>query len=144
MAWITVRHLAYAVFMSAGFALASPVCGAASARDAQRLAWLEQASTDLDPRAVAALWQITGIDRQLLALRAYLRAGASLQQRWSWTQDQISSYPSTPEGMAAAADVDAVVAAFAAANPGFTLRVNRMPRSLELQIAHWNDNQSAG
>ena len=51
---------------------------------------------------------------------------------------------STPEGYAAAADIDAVIAAFAAANPGFTLRVNRMPRSLEAQIAHWNENRSVG
>jgi hypothetical protein len=144
MAWVTVRHLAYAVFLGAGFTLASPVRVAASAGDAQHLAWLEQASADLDTRAVAALRQIKRIDRRLLALRAYLRAGALLQQRWSWTQEQISAYPSTPEGVAAAADIDAVVAAFAAENPGFTLRVNRLPRSLELQIAHWNDNPSVG
>ena len=37
-----------------------------------------------------------------------------------------------------------MAAAFAAANPGFTLTVNRQPRSLELQIAHWNDNASVG
>jgi hypothetical protein len=144
MAWKAVRHLACAVFLVAGIALAAPVRVAARASDAQHMAWLGQASTDLDPHAAAALRQITGIDRRLLALRAYLRAGATLPRRWSWTQDQIAAYPSTPEGLAAAADIDAVVAAFAAANPGFTLRVNRLPRSLELQIAHWNDNRSVG
>src|SRR5690242_265828 len=42
------------------------------------------------------------------------------------------------------ADIDAVVAAFEAANPGFTLRVNRKLRSLEAQIAHWNVDKSVG
>jgi hypothetical protein len=111
---------------------------------AQQQTWVAQASTDLDPRAIAALRQIVGADRRLLAVRAYLRAGASLDSRWSWSQAQLDAYPSTPEGKAAAADLDAVVAAFATANPGFTLRVNRLPRSLEAQIAHWNENRSVG
>jgi hypothetical protein len=141
-ALVAARAVANAVFLGAAFAL-TPV-QAAAASDAQHIVWLEQASADLDARAVAALRQISAVDRRLLALRAYLRAGTTLAQRWSWTQDQISAYPSTPEGMAAAADVDAVVAAFAVENPAFTLRVNRLPRSLELQIAHWNDNRSVG
>jgi hypothetical protein len=56
----------------------------------------------------------------------------------------LSAYAATPEGEAASADIDAVAAAFAAANPGYTLRVNKQPRSLELQIAHWNQNESVG
>lgn len=112
--------------------------------EAQRQSWVAQASAGLDGRAIAALDHIVGADRRLLAVRAYLRAGASLDERWSWSQDQISAYGSTPEGMAATADIDAVIAAFAAANPGCTLRVNRMPRSLEVQLARWNDNPSVG
>jgi hypothetical protein len=69
-------------------------------------------------------------------------AGDSLSGRWSWSQERLSAYATTPEGKAASADIDAVAAAFAAANPGFTLAINRQPRSLELQIAHWNQNQS--
>lgn len=106
--------------------------------------WLAQASQGLDSRATAALAQIAGTDRRLLALRAYLRAGASLMDRWSWSDAQIAAYPRTPEGRAAAADIDAVIAAFAAANPGFTLLANRRPRSLQLQISHWNENKSVG
>jgi hypothetical protein len=144
MAWNTERHLTCASFLLAAVALAAPLRVAANVGDARQLIWLEQASTDLDPQAAAALRQITGTDRRLLAVRAYLRAGATLPRRWSWTQQQIAAYPQTPEGVAAAADIDAVLAAFAAENPGFTLRVNRLPRSLELQIAHWNDNRSVG
>ena len=113
-----------------------------AATEARRQTWVEQASAGLDARAIAALHRIVGTDRRLLAVRAYLRAGDSLDARWSWGQDEISAYASTPEGAAAAADIDAVLAAFAAANPGFTLRVNRMPRSLEVQLARWNDNPS--
>jgi hypothetical protein len=106
--------------------------------------WVTQASAGLDARAVSALALINGPCRQLLAVRAYLRAGQSLDERWSWNQDRIAAYPSSPEGKAAAADIDAVTTAFAAANTGFTLRVNRMPRSLELQLARWNGNAAVG
>src|SRR5665213_305483 len=109
---------------------------------AQAQAWVEAASAGLDPRAVDVLQRIVSPDRRLLALRAYLRAGDSLPERWSWSQERLSAYATTPEGKAASADIDAVSTAFAAANPGFTLAVNRQPRSLELQIAHWNQNQS--
>jgi hypothetical protein len=106
--------------------------------------WAVQASADLEPRVLETLQRISSIERRLLALRAYLRAGDRLAERWSWPQDQLSAYPATAEGKAAAADIDAVAAEFAASNPGFTLRVNRQPRSLELQIAHWNANESVG
>jgi hypothetical protein len=106
--------------------------------------WAMQASQGLEPRVTDALQRISSADRRLLALRAYLRAGDALAGRWSWSEQQLAAYPDTAEGKAASADIDAVAAAFAAANPGFTLQVNRMPRSLELQIAHWNENESVG
>ncbi len=115
--------------------------GASAAR--QQL-WVAQAAAGLDARAIDALRDIRGADRCLLALRAYLRAGASLSERWSWSEQQIADYATTPEGRAAAADIDAVLGAFAAANPGFALRVNRIPRSLALQIERWNDNPAVG
>jgi hypothetical protein len=106
--------------------------------------WVKVASTGLDTRALAALEQISGANRRLLALRAYLRAGDSLPQRWSWSQRQLADYEYTPEGRAAAADIDAVAAEFAAENPGFTLQVNRQPRSLEQQLSRWNENPGVG
>src|ERR1700733_9310737 len=102
--------------------------------------WVDNCSVGLDPRAVDTLHRIRGANRQLLALRAYLRAGDSLSARWSWSQEQLTGYTSTPEGKSAAADIDAVIAAFAQANPGYDLQVNRQPRSLEVQLAHWNEN----
>jgi len=106
----------------------------------QEAAWVAVASHGLDERAVAALERIDGVERRLLALRAYLRAGDSLARRWSWSERTLADYPSSAEGRRAAADIDAVAAAFAARNPGSTLIVNREPRSFERQLAHWNEN----
>jgi hypothetical protein len=120
----------------------APATGSAHSSEARIQAWVDEASAGLDPRVIDALSGIVGADRRLLAVRAYLRAGDTLPERWSWSQQRLESYASTPEGKAAGTDIDAVCAAFSKANPGFTLEVNRQPRSLEVQLAHWNDNAS--
>jgi hypothetical protein len=140
----TIAALGAAAVLSLDAAMAAPPPPTSSATEVQRQAWVLQAAADLPGRALATLQRIEGADRRLLAVRAYLRAGSSLEQRWSWSQQQLDAYPSTAEARAAAADIDAVIAAFSAANPGFTLGVNRLPRSLEVQIAHWNENRSVG
>ena len=111
---------------------------------ARETAWIAIASDGLDARATEALQRIVGLERRLLALRAYLRAGDSLAQRWSWSEQQLTEYKASAEGRTATADINAVAAAFAARNPGATLVVNREPRSLELQLAHWNENVAVG
>lgn len=135
--WLTLR---FPVFVA--MALICSVALAAS--QTQSALWVVQASAGIEPRAIDALQRIVSADHRLLALRSYLRAGATLAEHWSWSQEEISNYPATAEGKAAAADIDAMVAAFAAANPGFTLHVNRKLRSLEEQIAHWNADESVG
>jgi hypothetical protein len=139
-----VRYLALTPALVILFSLASAAPATTAASKARGDAWVVQASAGLAPAAIDALHRIVGVDRRLLALRAYLRAGDALSERWSWTQERLSAYPSTPEGKAAAIEIGAVAAAFATSNPGFTLQVNRQPRSLEVQIAHWNENQSVG
>jgi hypothetical protein len=124
--------------------LASPAQASKAAGEARQAAWVAEASAGLEQPVIDALQSIVGIDRRLLALRSYLRAGDALSARWSWSQERLSIYPSTPEGKAAAVDIDAVAAAFTAANPDFSLHVNRQVRSLEVQIAHWNENASVG
>jgi hypothetical protein len=141
---VTMPVLAFLATLHGAVALSSNVNGADTASETRREMWVTQASTGLDVRTIEALQRIAGANRRLLALRAYLRAGAALTERWSWSQQQITAYPSTAEGHAAALDIEAVASAFAAENPGFTLRVNRQPRSLELQLAHWNENVSVG
>ena len=135
--------VAMAAFITA-VAPADPTQVVKAASNASPELWVVQASAGLDPPVADALRRILSADRRLLALRAYVRAGGTVVERWSWSQQQLSSYPETPEGSDAMADIDGVVAAFAAANPGFTLRVNRKLRSLEVQIAHWNADESVG
>jgi hypothetical protein len=144
MQGISLRALVAASALSAAMGFLAPVLSADAASEAQIQVWVSLASAGLEPRALETLARITAADRRLLALRAYLRAGDSLAARWSWSQDRLAAYASTPEGKAAVHDIDAVAAAFAAENPGFTLHVNRQPRGLELQIAHWNENASVG
>jgi hypothetical protein len=139
---IRVAAIAAALIISTG--PASQAHADEGASTALQEKWAAQASQNLEPRVIDALQRISSADRRLLALRAYLRAGDTLAERWSWSEQQLAAYPDTAEGKAASADIDAVAAAFAAANPGFTLQVNRKPRSLELQIAHWNGNESVG
>jgi hypothetical protein len=125
--------------MLGGFAQAQ---GAVSSTEAVHQRWVDSASAGLDPQAMQTLQRIHGVDQRLLALRSYLRAADSLALRWSWSQEALAQYPSTSEGKAASANIDAVVATFAKENPGYELRVNRQPRSLEMQLAHWNKNAS--
>lgn len=94
--------------------------------------------------AAGALARILGVDRQLLAARSYLRSGAMLASKWSWTQDRIDLYPDTDEYRAAMTAIDQVKVAFAQANPGFELYVNTEVRSLDVQVERWNANTSVG
>jgi hypothetical protein len=139
-----VRYLAVISALIILVSLVSAAPSTEAASDRRQDAWVAQASAGLPPAVIDALHRIVGVDRRLLALRAYLRAGDTLSERWSWTQERLSAYPSTPEGKAAGIEIDAVAAAFATTNPGFALQVNRQPRSLEVQITHWNENKSVG
>jgi hypothetical protein len=124
------------------FSLALATQAAFAASEPRQDAWVAQASTGLPSAVIDALHRVVGDDRKLLALRSYLRAGDSLSERWSWTQERLAAYPSTPEGIAAVHEINTVSAAFASSNPGFTLQVNALPRSLDLQITRWNENES--
>jgi hypothetical protein len=99
-------------------------------------------ATELDPHVADALARIDGTGRRLLALRSYLRGNSHLAERWSWTQEQIAAYQSSPEHRALQEAIDRVNASFMSANPGYELWVNPDVRSLDVQIEHWNTNES--
>ena len=99
-------------------------------------------ATHLDPRARDTLARIPDLGRRLLALRSYLRAGSTLPERWSWSEQEVRDFEQSQEFCDAQAEVDRVVAAFAAAFAGYTLYVNREVRSLDVQIERWNSNAS--
>lgn len=96
----------------------------------------------LDPRVAQTLARLDGTGRQLLALRSYLRSASHLAERWSWTQEQIEAFEGSAEQRDLQLEIDRVRAAFVAANPGFELYVNSQVRSLDVQIEHWNSNES--
>ncbi|MEZ5811622.1 MAG: hypothetical protein R3D45_09425 [Rhizobiaceae bacterium] len=96
------------------------------------------------PPSDEALAAIPDFGRKLLALRSYVRAGSKLAKRWSWTDEEIEAFQGSAEQKALLAEVAAVSAHFAEANPGYEIYANTKVRSLDVQISHWNSNQSVG
>jgi hypothetical protein len=131
------RVLVAAVLLTVAGTAASNPSG-----DALVAAHLAALRSDFEPRVDATLDRIAGLDRQLLAARAYVRGRATLDDRWSWTQEEIAQYASSPLSAARDVEIARVRAAFEAANPGYTLWVNPEVRSLEVQIEAWNRNDS--
>lgn len=127
----------------AGTTAAAHAVGAVPS-DARIEAYLGALRAQLDPRAAAALDQIDGLDRRLLAARAYLRSRAVIDERWSWTREQVECYAGSPLQHALDAEIARVRAAFEARNPGYTLWVNPEVRSVELQLERWNANAGVG
>jgi len=137
-----MNAMRYATSIASLACLALTMAPVASATTLDDL--VERLASDLTPQAAATLGEISGVDRKLLAARSYLRAGAKLESRWSWSDDEIATYQLSQEYRAALAEIDKVIAAFEGGNPGYTLYVNREIRSLDLQLARWNENDSVG
>jgi hypothetical protein len=95
-----------------------------------------------DARVNEALERIPTTGAKLLALRSYLRAGAALPQRWSWTEPQIEAFARSRHEQELSAAIQAVRDKFERANPGYTLSVNPEVRSLDRQLQAWNANDS--
>lgn len=94
----------------------------------------------LDPRAADALARMDGTGRQLLAARAYLRAGAGLADRWSWSDADFETWQGSPARATLDEAIARVRAAFESANPGYSLHANPEVRSFEIQLERWNTN----
>jgi hypothetical protein len=110
--------------------------------DATLARYIESLAADQDPRVADALNRIDGTGRRLLALRSYVRGCADLADRWSWTNEQIAAYEATPEYGELQQEIARVNEEFARENPGFELWVNPQVRSLDIQLEHWNTNES--
>lgn len=123
--------------------LLAPHVGRASGDDALDR-YLQHVASSLPEKTAAALHEIEGTPRRLLAARAYLRAGEQLHTRWSWSKDQIQAHARSAEFRALLEETEKVKARFAAQNPGYTLYANTEARSLELQITRYNTNKSVG
>jgi hypothetical protein len=128
--------------LAASWACLGPATHAADSPDDRLGQLVESISAAQDPRVQDALVRIDGTGRRLLALRSYLRSGAHLAERWSWTVEQISAFEGSPERQALDAEIERVRGAFRQANPGYDLWVNPQVRSLDVQVEHWNGNES--
>jgi hypothetical protein len=106
--------------------------------------YIERVAVTLPSDSAAALRNIKGTPRRLLAARAYVRAGDDLKMRWSWSAEQIQAHAKSAEYRALLAETDEIRRRFEAQNPGYTLYANTEARSLELQIARFNANKSVG
>ncbi|MBM0103888.1 hypothetical protein JM946_04000 [Steroidobacter sp. S1-65] len=123
--------------------LLAPHLGRASSDD-ELDRYLQHVASSLPEKTAAALRDIEGTPRRLLAARSYLRAGEQLRTRWSWSKDQIQAHTRSAEYRALLEETEKVKARFEAQNPGYTLYANTEARSLELQITRYNTNKSVG
>jgi hypothetical protein len=105
---------------------------------------LNAVSRTLNPPVQATLEQIPALDRRLLALRAYVRAGSTVESRWSWTKDEIRTYQGSDDYRQLIEDLAKVSETFERQNPGYTLFANTEVRSLDVQIERWNSNPRVG
>ena len=113
----------------------------ASATIAAQVAELERTQP---AEVTQALDRIDDNGRKLLALRSYLRADQSIEQRWSWSQAQIDAYRDSSEYRDLLAEIEKIRARFEEANPGFELYANTEVRSLDQQLERWNSNVTVG
>lgn len=135
--------VAFVAMVAAGLATVRPARAAGEPVDAVA-PLVDSIAAALDARVAPTLARIDGTGRRLLALRSYLRARNHLAERWSWTAEQIAAYEGSAEQRELQAEVERVRAAFLQANPGFELWVNPQVRSLDVQLEHWNSNESVG
>jgi hypothetical protein len=101
-------------------------------------------AAELPEYAAGALQAVEGVDRRILAARAYVRSEAHLIERWAWSQAKIDAYEGSPAQQLLLGEIDRVRKAFESGNPGHSLFVNPQVRSLEIQLDHWNRNESVG
>jgi hypothetical protein len=124
--------------------LALAALGRAQAGEAALANHLTAVAATLGASERATLAKIPALDRRLLALRAYVRAGANIGSRWSWTDEEIRAYERSDEYRQLLTDLDRVRAEFERQNPSYTLYANTQVRSLDVQLARWNSNPGVG
>lgn len=117
-------------------------CAAEKGSDAQIELYRDALAAEIAPHAKAVLERIESTPRQLLALRSYVRMRDRIEDRWSWTQEQIEAFSKTLEYRKLIQEVEGVQARFEAENPGYTLYANTEVRSLDVQLERWNNNHS--
>jgi hypothetical protein len=107
-------------------------------------AYARATAARLDSRAVNVLKRIQHNERQLLAIKGYIRRSHLYDERWAWTASEMRAFRGSPEYLQMLRDIDSVKRIFAEMNPGYYLRVNIEARDLGTQLASWNRVASVG
>ena len=110
-------------------------------------AYVDEVEEGLEARIQGALNGMPSLDRRILAIRGYLRypsmGRGSIEANWAWSNQDMEEFKKTTEFVRMKAAVVEVKANFAAQNAGFSLGVDPdKMRSLESQVALWNQNAS--
>jgi len=98
-------------------------------------------ATTFLPKVQEALRIIGNPDRQLLALRRYIRKTKGLDAQWAWSHEQIKSYEASPQFARVRIEIERVRKKFEELNPGYTLGVSPI-RDLKRQVGLWNGNKT--
>jgi hypothetical protein len=146
MAYIRFTNRALASTVVALALIGNPAVASATSRphDDKVERYVQSMSAKLERDERDALSRIASLDRKLLALRAYVRAGKNLGSRWSWSDQEIRAFEASAEFKSLLADIEAITNEFERRNPGYTLYANTQVRSLDTQIERWNSNPRVG
>lgn len=88
--------------------------------------------------------QITDEKRNLLALRGYVRFPGRVADRWAWTEEEAENFEGSAADRLMEGEIRGIRRRFARNNPGYQLRTNTNPRSLEEQLRLWNSTRGTG
>lgn len=91
----------------------------------------------LPPQVQETLPKIQGLTLQVLALRRYLHMGASVTEKWAWTQQRYDDFNLSYASMELRRSIEAVQAKYEEDNPGYTLKVAPTFRPVERQIQNF-------
>jgi hypothetical protein len=140
---VSLRSKRWTAAVTVGFVLSMQGFSAAAIdRDQQLAFFMQAAAATLAAEQQQTLALIPDQDRRHLAMTYYLRAGASIGSRWSWTKAQIDVYRQSSEYSETMSEIEKIAARFAEQNPNYRLFVNTEVRSLEEQIERWGTVRS--
>jgi len=105
-------------------------------------AYMDEITSELDPRVQDALKHIPARHRNLLALKYYLIRQDEVDEKWAWDVGEVRDFKKTLEYRETISHVQGVCDTFAALNPGYRLHVQIVARSLSAQLLNWNRTQS--
>jgi hypothetical protein len=104
---------------------------------------------EFDSGIRAVFPRLTELDRRLYALKRFIffkydggHGEAWIDDRWAMSREEFQAWRRTAAGQLRNRELNAVIASFARANPGYQLRERSLFRPLGEQIDNWNISPS--